>query len=684
MINGIRNEKIDFQRVNTTKPAKNIFMTGKINELEADTFEKKVDASNDGKFTFKEALKNFGKGLISPIKAIIQHPIMALGTVALMGAACVAAPVLAPILGIGFAGLSVVQLTKALVNTTIDYKQGNYDNAEKGFENIGAGVLNTVLSVLGLKSTAKIAAEAKFMHKNNLTVLTDAQREEVALNTPKGLLNSIKENLSLITTKEGRSATIAQFKPQVMKERFNSFFKKTLKDIEVKETRKRKIQEFEKTEEGIRRANLTEEQIKAEIQTKFDAAFDELGVPKEQRPKLEVKNADKNHGGSYNGGQHKLEINPEGYKSGVFELDDVIMHEATHCKEALIRSALPKDVTEQIVIEELTKRIINGENEQILQNGGFLSPTMMNPPKMSAGMRSDFAQFAKSYIYGNKNNEEVLKLLSTYNSNKSMLTNQFTSAGDKIKYVEEIAEIEPKIQPLLNELKTLMSKHPEFQQTYNTPENALDVLCKYTQSHNFRYRYFINNKIKVNGAVLNTEPLTPEMLEYAKQSLRDNITTIEGNAGVSGLNGIFATQSKFNQYQFSPEEVLAQKNGNNYLIKNLTREIEEMRQAGTLTPEREAYLNSVITKAQNVIKYKTTGLEYYQKYTQLLNNPDNVQLAQEVKMLEARVLELQKSLKPSEVEEITKIVQVLQSDHASATLPLNITALLEAMRNKSN
>ena len=38
----------------------------------ADSFEsqsaqgEKNDASNDGKFTFKEAMKNFGKGLISP------------------------------------------------------------------------------------------------------------------------------------------------------------------------------------------------------------------------------------------------------------------------------------------------------------------------------------------------------------------------------------------------------------------------------------------------------------------------------------------------------------------------------------------------------------------------------------------------------------------------------------------
>ena len=208
-------------------------------EMGYDTFEKQT-AANDGKFTFKEAMKNFGKGLLSPIKAIIQHPIMAIGTIAAMGAACIAVPVLAPILGIGFAGLSVLQLGKAIINTRKEYKNGNYDSAEKGFENIGAGTLNTVLSVLGLKSTAKIAAEAKFMNKNNLTVLTDAQRQEVALNTPKGFLNSVKENLSLITTKEGRSATIAQFKPQVMKERFTSFFKKTLKNVEVKETRKRR------------------------------------------------------------------------------------------------------------------------------------------------------------------------------------------------------------------------------------------------------------------------------------------------------------------------------------------------------------------------------------------------------------------------------------------------------------
>ena len=77
----------------------------------SDTFvkNKKNDAQNDGKFTFGEAFKNFAKGLISPLTAMVKHPFATLGVVLGTAALCFAVPVLTPILTVGFGALSVFE-----------------------------------------------------------------------------------------------------------------------------------------------------------------------------------------------------------------------------------------------------------------------------------------------------------------------------------------------------------------------------------------------------------------------------------------------------------------------------------------------------------------------------------------------------------------------------------------------
>ena len=136
----------------------------------------------------------------------------------------------------------------------------------------------------------------------------------------------------------------------------------------------------------------------------------------------------------------------------------------------------------------------------------------------------------------------------------------------------------------------------------------------------------------------------------------DNITTIEGNGRVAGFNGMFASNKSFNQYQFSPEEVLAQKNGNNFLIRNLTAKMNEMKASGTLTPEQEASMQKIIEKAKAIIEYKTKGLEYYEQYTRLINNPSDKELATVVKNLENELAALKEKMNPAEYETVTRLI----------------------------
>ena len=652
---------------------------------EADVLIKtKTDKSQDGRFTFDEALKNFGKGIISPITAMIKHPVMTVATLVVAGTACYFVPVLTPVMGIGFGALSVFQLGKGCYDAAKEYKNGNYDNSEKAFEQIGQGAVSTVLSVLGLKQNARIAAEAKTMNKLNVTTLDAEQKAQIAKTVSKGSrLKALKETLSLFTTKEGRQAALRQFKPDMLKTRFTEL--KNVATGKLVEKRKKvtykkpvdKIKEFKASKEGQRRAALSDEQIQKEVETLFDKAFDELEIPKEQRPKLKIFKDSVQHGGGYNISTHTLEFNPESYKSGLFEMDDTIMHEATHCKEALLRARIPQDRVDSIVRDNLTNRIINGESEEILVRGGLLRPEMMEPPKMSASMKKDFAQLADEMLY--KKSGGLSKDLIEYCSQKDCIAgnSQYTD-------LDKLAESEKALQPLLTRLQDLINKNPDFASQYKSADEALTALSKYSLSHCTRYNSFTDVSInygRISSA--NLPDLSPEEMLRAEQSLIDNITTMEGNCRIAGFNRFFAGEGAFNQYQFSPEEVLAEQNGNKFLIKNLSSKLAEMKKAGTLSPEDEAFMNGLIKKANLTIEYKTKGLDYYQKYTELLSNPNNEELAAAVKQLESELKTLSSAINPKETETVTEFMTVLERQELlTHGTPSNITALINELKNK--
>lgn len=639
-IDGIGNQNISIERYRAGEPKQYSFV--KFGNVE-DSFElQKKDASNDGKFTFGEALKNFGKGLISPLKAVVKHPIMSIGAIAVTAVGCSLIPVLAPILAVGFGALSLFQLGKGVYNAVSQYKKGNYDASEKAFEDIGAGTVGTATSALGIRQSAKIALEAKTMSELNVATLNAEQKAQIAQKISSGSwFNALKENVTLLTTKSGLKATFNQFRPTMIKARFVDFQNKRAKKMDEKEvqrklTREEKlkaIEDFKKSPEGIRRANLTDEQISKEAEQFFNNAFDELKVPKEYRPKFEQIKGDAQHGGSYNSTSHSIEYNPESYKSGIFEIDDVIMHEATHCKEAILRSGLPDDLASSVVKDALKDRIINGESEQIIQSGGFLGPKMMKSPNLPTKMKAEFAQYADDMLY----------------TNDSGFRNALSEFSDKSGIPSD------KIKPAIERLQSMMADNPDFVAQYDNSDQALKALVDYSLSHTIRYNAFADNKIVVRGSSywssdskVISPSLTPEETQAAIKSLQENITSIEGNGRISGFNGWFAGEDAFNQYQFSPEEVLAQQNGNKFFMKNMASKMEEMRKAGTLTPEKEQQITQAIQKAQQVIDFKTKGLKYYEAYTKLLNNPGD-------DALKATVAKLAEELKAVDPDVITVI-----------------------------
>ncbi len=640
------------------------------------------DASNDGKFTFKEAIKNFGKGIISPVTTIMKHPFMTIGAIASTAAVCSVVPVLTPILAVGFGALSFVQLGKGIYNAAKEYKNGNYDNSEKAFEQIGQGAISSALSVLGLKQAAKVAKEAKVMSNLKVNVLDAEQKAQISKDvTSSSMISALKENLSLIFTKEGRQAVLYQFKPSTLKSRVIDLVKFVKgKKVPVKkkieyEKSVDQAEKFRKSPEGIRRAALSDEQIEAEVHKSFDKAFDDLGIPKKLRPKLKIDKASEKSGGSYNASNHTIDYNPESYRAGTFEIDDVIMHEATHCKEALLRAGIPQDKVNEIVKNELINRVFNGESEKIILRGSFLGTKTMDPPKMNTSLKKDFVRFACENIYKKDNN--LVKGLSSYIDEYEAI-----KSGSKYASSVKFDAAQKEIAPFIGKIKAILDKHPEFTSQFDSYDDALNEMLKYSLSHNVRYNSFANVSVgRINPDDL--PKLSPELLKKAEQSLVDNITTIEGNGRISGINGLFANNNAFNQYQFSPEEVLAQKNGKTFLIKNLSARMEQLKQSGNLSPEEESFINSMIEKSKLIIEYKTKGLEYYQKYTQLINNPNDENLAQIVKTMESELNAMKSAFSPVEYERVEQFVEIMGSpDLATSFVPGNIFALFGQIKDE--
>ncbi len=648
----------------------------KFDKIKEDEFLKNTqDASNDGKFTIKEALKNFGKGIISPITTIIKHPIMTIGAIAATALACSVVPVLTPILAVGFGALSFVQLGKGIFNAAKEYKNGSYDSSEKAFEQIGQGTISSALSILGLKHSAKVAKEAKIMNNLKVTALDAEQKAQISKEiSSSSMLSALKENLSLIFTKEGRQAVLYQFKPSTLKSRVTDLMKFVKREkVPVKkkieyEKSVDQVEKFKKSPEGIRRAALSDEQIEAEVYKSFDNAFDELGISKELRPKLKIDKASENSGGSYSSSNHTITYNPESYRTGTFEIDDVIMHEATHCKEALLRAGLSQDKVNEIVEKELIDRILNGESEKIILKGGFWGPKTMTPPKMNSSLKQDFIKLAQENIY--KSDDNLTRNLSSFVDEYEAI-----KSGSKYASSVNLETAQNEIAPFISKVKAILDKHPEFTSQFDCYDDALNEMLKYSLSHKIRYNAFTDISVRgINSADL--PKLSPELMRKAEQSLVDNIATIEGNGRISGLNGLFATDKAFNQYQFSPEEVLAQQNGKNFLIKNLSARLEQLKQSGTLSPEEESFITSMIEKSKLIMEYKTKGLEYYQKYTQLINNPGDENLAQVVKTLESELNAMKSAFSPVEYEKVEQFFEIMGSPElATSFVPGNIFAL---------
>lgn len=574
-----------------------------------DSFEKNSavqDKSNNGKFDLSECAKNFIKGVCSPLTAIVEHPVITAGVVAGTAAACTLIPVLTPVMAVGFTALSALQLGKGVYDVVNNYKNGRYDQAEQSFNKVGQGTVGVAMSALGLKSSSKIAKEAKLMNELGTTSLQQAQKEAIALEVKNGsYLDALKEVMSLFTTKAGLKAAAAQFKPSNIMQRGKDALKFLFTKEEVTKVKKTKMK-FKDTAEGKRRAGLSSEEIKAEIDQLVKESFDEYGVPEELRPKIKVTQ-DSNilQGGGYQPSSHTITINENSYREGMFDLPDLIKHEATHANEAILRQRLPFAEKERLTKEYFLNKIKNGDKENVITGNSniMVGNETIKPPKLNSQLKSDFSKLAESKLY-----------------------------QTVVNYTDE--ELTAMVRPIVE-------SNPEFIQGYENIDDAVNALSQYAKSHYSRYRFALDNASGFNTSKVDTSflsELTADEKNLAIKSFIEGIDVYESNA--SNSKGIFNIGGDFNQYQFTPEEVLAQEKGNNFEISKLKGQLEKLRSQEHYDAAEEARLLDQIKKHELTIEYKHKGQEMYKLYTESINHPENEELAAKVNAMKSELKDI--------------------------------------------
>lgn len=566
------------------------------------TSRRNFDKTNNGEFDANVAANNFCKGLLSPITAIIKHPIATIGVVGATALACSVAPILAPATAIVFGAMGIYEFGKSSYNIVKHSASGEYDKAEKDFEGLGQGTINTVLTALGMRQSARVTKEAQLLSETKATKLSVEQISKIK-NEVKSLtlFKSFKESLKLYTTKEGRQAFMYQFKKPVIKDRLQD-----LKNIIVKKKEQTKEsfdikEEFAKTPEGIKRAKMTTEEISQEVSKLAKESFDQYGIPEELRPKIEIVKKDAKTGGGYYAQKHTIEINETAYREGAFDLPNTIKHEATHAKEALIRETLTFTKKEQLTKEYLLNKIQTGDNNTVAYDTTIFGNATIKPPKMSTGMKTDFAKLAQENIYK----------IGSNGLDKKQLT----------KLVEP-----------------LIDKYPEFISQYQSKEEALDMLTKYAQSHQLRYK--VGTTTAINLPANKVAKLGYIDESTAINSFKGILECLDGNMSYKTVSGNMGLGGDFTQYEFGAEEVLAQLSGNKFEISHLEQELATLRKRPNFDAKQEAYLLSQIESAQKTIKYKSMGQKYYKLFMDYKHNP-SPELAKEINTLAVELNKLQ-------------------------------------------
>lgn len=389
-------------------------------------------------------------------------------------------------------------------------------------------------------------------------------------------------------------------------------------------------QKFKKTPEGIQRRNITKEELEEKIKETYSRACKELDIPENHKPKFTINTRKSLAIGGYSRISHSIEFNPYFYETGVIDIEDTIMHEVTHAREALLRAGVQnQEQIDKIISNQLINLIkTGGENRKVTT--GFL--TFSESPKMPQEMRDEFAEFAQEHLH--KKPSKVLlflnderksfrrKILSLLDNKYLLIPRLLMKLRFEIDdFFDYLLPLKPPkhLQPIKDKLMSMVKKYPEFTQQYGNEKEAYVALLDYSVSHIERFKDCSRTNLK-SGILFPQKIIVDEAKGSrqikAEESLSDSVEVRDGNMLIGKERNFFSDL----YYYFSKEEVKAETNGQNFLIKNLVQEYYEKKANDTLTQDREKYIKLAIQRAMLNIKRLEKGREYLQLYKQFRND----------------------------------------------------------------
>lgn len=359
------------------------------------------------------------------------------------------------------------------------------------------------------------------------------------------------------------------------------------------------------TQDIKNRSNLSDQEVIQECQKILNKIF--LGQ-EFLMPNLNILyNTNENYGGHYLENLHTIKINADAYRNGFLDLADIVAHEAHHSKQAILRARLPQNKKEQIIQDVLCSRILNHDADAAIYSCNFFEAKTVKPPKMPEEMKKEFAQFAKN---------------SLYLSGESFITSILNLADETVK-----TDLDTTQKKFLEKIKEFVHKYPDFVSQFQDENEAINDLKLYAISHVYMY----NVLTSPSRISFDLPKLSLQEEEKAIDSVVNYVSEIEGSMRRGSFLGqISPNESDHNNYQFAKEEVQAQFAGAESLISHTKQRLEQLRKEGKLTSALEQNLNHTIERAKKRIEYKAKGYEWYQKYTQLQSEPENIALREEV------------------------------------------------------
>ena len=222
--------------------------------------------------------------------------------------------------------------------------------------------------------------------------------------------------------------------------------------------------------------------------------------------------------GFYSSVDNTITYYTDGYRKGRETIEETILHELYHAREAIVRSALPQEDRDDIVKDELITRLTQKESRNVFKqfpSDDNMASAMMTVPIFDDSTRVKLTSFAQNNLFTNdwslhEKMQRYSELLEQDKPDEEELAKAKADLGGLAEQIEEISQKSKvyKENPTLLQAALGLNKKEKNKLLFN-----------YMMSIEFRYQYFREKEI-------DSVPTTEKAKEYrdiAKKSMNDHI-----------------------------------------------------------------------------------------------------------------------------------------------------------------